>query len=239
MKKNSTKGVVRKISTIIGILLCVVLIPILVINLTIVVKSYVYPDRVPDFFGLKLFIVETDSMKPAILGGDLVVTKSVDPAKLVVGDIISFRADATADAAVVTHRIVEIIDDGDSRSFVTKGDGNDANDGDPFDADLVESIYLFRIGKIGNLAMFIRTPVGMLIFVGIPVFGFIIYDSIFRSVVHIKNSKSEQEALDEIERLKAELKKRDENRDEDAEADEEKEISTDDGDEEETPPETM
>lgn len=64
MKRNNTKGVIHKISTIIGILLCVVLIPILVINLTIVIKSYVYPDRVPDFFGLKLFIVETDSMKP-------------------------------------------------------------------------------------------------------------------------------------------------------------------------------
>lgn len=235
MKKNNTKGVIRKISTIIGILLCVVLIPILVINLTIVVKSYVYPDRVPDFFGIKLFIVETDSMKPTILGGDLVVTKSVDPAKLVVGDIISFKVDS----AVVTHRIEEIVDDGNNLSFVTKGDASNANDGDPFDADMVESIYLFRIGKVGNLAMFIRTPVGMLIFVGIPVFGFIIYDSLFRNIVHKKNSKSEQEALDEIERLKAELKKRDENRDEDADADEEKGIPSDDEDEEEVPPETM
>lgn len=235
MKKNSARAVIRKISTIIGILLCVVLIPILVINLTIVIKSYVYPDRVPDFFGLKLFIVETDSMKPAILGGDLVVTKSVDPAKLVVGDIISFRADTTTDAAVVTHRIEEIVGDGDNLSFVTKGDANNANDGDPFAADLVESIYLFRIGKIGNLAMFIRTPVGMLIFVGIPVFGFIIYDSIFRNIIHVKSTKNEQEALAEIERLKAELKKRDE----EAEADEEQETPPDDDKDEKAPPEPI
>ncbi|NLC39473.1 MAG: signal peptidase I [Clostridiaceae bacterium] len=221
MKRNNTKGVIHKISTIIGILLCVVLIPILVINLTIVIKSYVYPDRVPDFFGLKLFIVETDSMQPTFCGGDLVVTRSVDPAQLVVGDIISYKVDS----AVVTHRIEEIIDDGNKLSFVTRGDANKANDGDPFAADQVESIYIFRIGKIGNLAMFIRTPVGMLIFVGIPVFGFIIYDSIFRNIVRIKNNKNEQEAQAEIERLKAELKKRDE-----AEADE---------DEEKAPPESM
>lgn len=231
MKSNNTKGVIRKISTMIGILLCVVLVPILVINLTIVIKSFVYPDRVPDFFGLKLFIVETDSMKPVILGGDLVVTKRVDPAKLVVGDIISFRADD----AVVTHRIEEIIDDGNHLSFVTKGDANNGNDGDPFGADQVESIYLFRIGKVGNLAMFIRTPVGMLVFVGIPVFGFIIYDSIFRNVVHIKKSKSEQEALAEIDRLKAELKKRDGDEDEG----EDEEIPSDGANEEDLPPEPM
>ena len=76
--------------------------PILLMNITITVKSYLNPDKVPDFFGIKPFVVLTWSMEPLILGGDLVITKTVDPATLKVDDIISYKEGDT----VITHRII-------------------------------------------------------------------------------------------------------------------------------------
>jgi type IV secretory pathway VirB10-like protein len=53
--------------------------------------------------------------------------------------------------------------------------------------------------------MFMQTPVGMLVFVGIPLCGFILYDIIRRRLADQKEKAKETQAQVEIERLRAEL----------------------------------
>ena len=55
-----------------------------------------------------------------------------------------------------------------------------------------------RIPKLGDLAMFLQKPLGMAIFIGIPVCAFILIDILRRK----KQSRQESE---ETARLKAEL----------------------------------
>ena len=198
---QSKKRSSSKWSFIIAIAVCVVLAPILVMNLTIFVKSYTNPDKVPDFFGIKPFVVLSGSMSPEIYSGDLVITKTVDPSGLKVGDIISFKEGNV----VVTHRITELSEKDGSPVFITQGDANDTEDGNAVSYAQVESVYLFKIKGIGNLAMFLQTPAGMLIFVGIPLCGFILYD-IVRSRADDKRARARnRKAKAEIERLRAEL----------------------------------
>lgn len=212
MEEKTQSTVSQKIIIAVCIIVCIILIPILVINLTIVIKAYIHPDDVPDFLGIKLFVVETDSMSPIFYGGDLIVTKTIAPDKLEVKDIISFREGKS----VVTHRIEEITTKGNSLAFVTKGDANNAIDsGEPVVSDNVESVYLFRIAKLGRLAMFMQTPIGMLVFVGIPVIAFILYDILSRVLYNKKEDVKEKAASEEIERLKAELAKLEEEKKED------------------------
>ena len=52
----------QKIVGAVGIVLCVVFIPLLLINVTLIVKSYTNPNDVPDFMGYKPFIVLSGSM---------------------------------------------------------------------------------------------------------------------------------------------------------------------------------
>ena len=199
MKKRN--GSARLILSLFGVLICVLLIPILAMNLTIIVKSYLNPNEIPDFFGIKPFIVVTGSMEGTIDGGDLIITKVVEPEALEVGDIIAY----SIDTSVITHRIIEKTEVDGQPAFVTKGDANNTEDQDPVIYDQVESIYLFRIAGLGNVAMFMQTPVGMLVFIGIPLCCFILYDIIRRRLQAKKDSKKDDEMQTELESLRAQL----------------------------------
>ena len=112
-------------------------------NVTLVVKSYINPDKVPDFFGIKPFIVLTGSMEKEISGGDLVVTRTIDPTTLKVGDIISYKIEDS----VITHRIVELTENDSQPAFITKDDANNVADTDPVDHSQVEGKYLLQMAK--------------------------------------------------------------------------------------------
>ena len=195
----------RVIVSIATVIICILLAPILIMNLTLTVKSYINPEKVPDFFGIKPFVVLTWSMEPAISGGDLAITRNVDPAELQVGDIVSYREGDT----VITHRVIELTEnDNGEPVLITRGDSNKSTDAKPITYDQVESVYLFKINGLGNLAMFMQTPMGILIFVGIPLCAFIVYDILRRKFDERRDKTENDDAQAEIERLKAELAKR-------------------------------
>ena len=217
MERQKNGKFVKKLPTIIGITVCVILAPILIMNLTIVIKSYTYPNKVPDFFGIMPFVVTTGSMNPAIRGGDLVISKKVkDKSKLKPGDVISFKEGK----AVVTHRILELAEKNGEPVFITGGDankdldGNVIQDNNPVTYSQVAGIYKFKVRGLGNLAMFLQTAPGMLVFVGIPLCGFIAYDIIRRRLAMKKQGVTADAAQAEIDRLKAELAAKEEKKEE-------------------------
>lgn len=189
----------KKIRTLIGILLCIMLVLVLIVNITLIVRSYVDPVEVPSFLGYKPFIVLSGSMEPEISPGDLILTKNVDPKEIKVGDIISFRTDETT---VVSHRVIEVLTE-EGLTFQTKGDANIGDDAGIVLPEDIEGTYLFRIGGLGNLALFLQTPVGLLVFVIIPFGLFIIYDIVSRNR-RSKKEKSREAVLEaELESLRA------------------------------------
>lgn len=188
----------KKLKKIISIIVLIIILPILFVNVVILIDSAIHPDEVPGFFGYKPFIVLTGSMKNEINAGDLVLTKEVDSETLKVGDIISFKEDEI----VVTHRIVEIINENGEDVFITKGDNNEANDPGYVKPENVEGLYLKKISGLGNVAMFIQTPIGIIISLSIPLAILICIN-----LVQSKPSADEQDKekmQEEIERLKKE-----------------------------------
>lgn len=196
---NIKKTTLGKALTSIGIAVCVVLLFVFIINVTIIVKSYIYPDKVPDFMGYKPFIVLSGSMEPEIMAGDLIVTKEIDPENIIVGDVISFRVD---EDVVVSHRVTEIQKEG-GLSFLTKGDANTGMDGTQVLPEKIEGIYILRVGGLGRFALFLQTPIGMLLFVVTPLCLFIIYDIVSRSKRNKKKGNREAELEAELAALKA------------------------------------
>ncbi|WP_297497967.1 signal peptidase I [Thermococcus sp.] len=74
-------------------------------------------------FGFQYVVILTDSMKPSINPGDLVITRPVDPSELHVGDVILYEIHIGGNTYRITHRIVEIRTDPSGRYyFITKGD---------------------------------------------------------------------------------------------------------------------
>ena len=86
---------------------------------------------------------------------------------------------------------------------MTKGDANNAADQDKVTEDRLVGIYKGRIPKVGDFAMFLQTPVGMIVFIGVPLLGFIIYDIIRRQKYANKENKKTAELEAELERLRA------------------------------------
>lgn len=205
----SSKRRGKSIKTVSGVLLCILLISILIVNISLIVGSYVNPEKVPSFLGYKPFIVLSGSMEPEILPGDLIITKITDPEEIAVGDIISFREDETT---VVSHRVTEVLSK-EGLAYHTKGDANINADAQTVLSEDLEGRYLFRIGGLGSVALFLQTPMGLLLFVVIPLCLFILYDVISRNYRNKKEKSREAELKVELESLRATVKRETADRD--------------------------
>lgn len=212
MEKAKNKTKLSVTLNIIGVILCIVLIPVLVVNISLIVKSYTNKDAVPSFGGYLPMIVLTDSMKGTFDGGDLVIDKTVDPATLKEGDIISyFDPESQKGDSITTHRIMEITKDDEGKlAFITKGDANNTEDKTPVPADKVVGIYVTHIANAGDVAMFMSTTTGLIVCVVVPLILLIGYDILRRRLYEKKNKVDSNALLAELEALKAEKAQADE-----------------------------
>ena len=195
---------------ILTIIILIILIPILFVSGVILINSYVHPDEVPSFFGWKPFIVLSGSMETQISVGDLVIVKEVDTSILKKGDIIAFKENDI----VITHRIDDIITEDGMVKYITKGDNNNIRDEGTVLPEQVEGIFICNISRLGNLAIFIQTPMGMIVSLSIPVILLIIIvimDSKKTNKIINEKLDKQKEMEEEIQRLKKqneELKKK-------------------------------
>lgn len=183
--KTRTKGgLCHRILTIIGIVICGFILPILIVNLILLAKSIFAPEEVPRFLGLSPMIVVTNSMDPAISAGDMVIVRRTEPELITVGDVISFYNPQNIEKkGVITHRVIGIEEREDgSRLFTTKGDANNTPDPASVPEDRLVGVYKESIPYLGKLALFMKTPGGMLLFVVLPLCLIMIYDAILRSI---------------------------------------------------------
>ena len=189
-----------KVLSIVGLALCILLIPMLIINCTLIIKSFVKKDEVPTMAGLFPMIVLTESMYPDIKSGDMIFCRSVDTDEIARGDVITFYDPAGDGSSVVTHQVIEILiaEDG-TRSFRTKGVNNNTADRDPVPEESVIGRYTgVRIAKAGKVSMFMQSTYGLIVCVFIPFVLLVAFDL-------IRRRKSEKAQNADVEALKAEL----------------------------------
>ena len=203
MSRKNGKTTKDKTLTIVGVVLCVILIPILIVNVTMIIKSFVNPEKVPTVGGYAPLIVLTDSMYPKIQNGDLIAVKSEKAENIRVGDVISFFDPDGNGSSVVTHRVIEIISEGGLK-FRTKGDANNTEDTSAVPAaNLVGKWNGFRIAGAGKVAMFLQTTPGLIVCVAVPAILLIGFDMLRRRKYE-KEQKSDTDALlKELEELRA------------------------------------
>lgn len=205
-KEKSSLG--HKILTGIGIVLCVILIPILVINCTLIIKSYTNKDQVPSISGIFPMIILTDSMYPEFESGDLIICNTAEPEEIKVGDVICFYDPEGNGTATVTHRVQEVItDDEGNLAWITKGDANNTEDLPTVPAKNLIGVYKTRLKGLGNVAMFMQTTQGLIICVICPIILLVAYDVIRRRAYEKSKKKDTDALLAELEALRAEKEK--------------------------------
>ncbi|MGW0454041.1 signal peptidase I [Gordonia sputi] len=106
---------------------------------------------VPRLAGATPYTILTSSMRPHMPPGTLVVAKTVDPATLHTGDVITYQL-RSGQPDVVTHRIVGVGQDGrGERLFTMKGDNNPTTDPAPARAVQIRGKVWYSVPYIGYL----------------------------------------------------------------------------------------
>lgn len=148
---------------------------VLVGNIYLAAARNIFGQSNPTFFGFSSSVVLTGSMSPDIEPNDLVISRK--QAGYDVGDVITFESEGTS----VTHRIISA----DEEGYRTQGDANNTADRSPVKPESVTGRVICVIPKVGAVIGFIRTPLGMLCFLGLAV----LIAELPNIVNYIKNKK--------------------------------------------------
>jgi len=192
-----------KVMTVLGAILCAILIPILVINCTLIVKSFLNKNEVPAVKGTLPLIVLTDSMYPVIHSGDLIICHTRDAEEIVVGDVIAFFDPAGNGTSIVTHRVTEVFTEEGEIFFRTKGDANNMEDDLPVPGEKLVGVYQSRIAGLGNVVMFMQTTPGWILCVLCPILLLVGYDVLRRKRYENARKQDTEALLKELEELRA------------------------------------
>lgn len=212
---NKSKETIKKIAQIsVNVLIWIVVALSLFITI-LVFSAQGSKDGVPSIFGKSLVTIESGSMKPTYKDGDLVfMTKLTDAekAELKPGDIITYFApiDINNDGKVGdinTHRIVRI--DQATGTVYTQGDNKETNPvEDNYTLKYMDIIGKCtekgRVGGIGAVIGFLRSPLGFFLCIVLPLILFFLYE-LYRFIsllisVRAKKAPVSSETREEIER---------------------------------------
>lgn len=126
----------------------------MLLNAINIFKRVILKEQMPLVFGYGNAVIITGSMEPEIMPGDIVtIRKQRDYA---VGEIVTYQGNNN----FITHRIMEKTPDG----YITQGDANNTDDGEISKSRVIGRVVIV-IPKIGNLILFFKSPLGMLILI--------------------------------------------------------------------------
>jgi signal peptidase I len=103
-------------------------------------------------FGFYPTIVGSGSMRPTMDVGDIAIVISTDPNKIQIGDIIQYWQDGE----MTLHRVIDIISQGGTRLFQTKGDDNPTPDPELVLPTQIRGKLILTIPKLGWVSIYIK-----------------------------------------------------------------------------------
>ncbi|MDZ7730507.1 MAG: signal peptidase I [Natrialbaceae archaeon] len=113
------------------------------------------------------FIVLSDSMSPSIERGDIIVTRSIEPATISEGDVVTLKINDGSGVNHMTHRVHAIHEEDGTRYIETKGDANAATDG-MAPVERVTGVVHLHVPLAGYLFLFAQSTIGIGLLVILP-----------------------------------------------------------------------
>jgi signal peptidase len=136
----------------------------LVIYASLVLISFFLRDG-NNLRGYRSFLVQSGSMEPTIMTGDVIIVKPELEYKK--HNVVTFKDSSNH---IITHRIMEI----DNGHVVTKGDANRSIDNGNISLNQILGKVIFIIPKLGFFIVFSKSLIGLIIFIYLPVIYLII-----------------------------------------------------------------
>jgi signal peptidase len=142
----------KKIFKVFRAVFMAIMIAILLINGYLLAAKLIFKNDLPKLFGFAQIIVISGSMEPAVDVGDMLIIREQSSYK--VNDIVTYHSNNN----LITHRVVDVSD----ATIYTKGDANNVTD-EPVSLAAVEGNVVLLIPGVGNLLLFLKSPLGILL----------------------------------------------------------------------------
>ncbi len=117
-------------------------------------------------FGVHLLVFQSGSMSPTIHTGDLALSRTVSAAELRPDDVVSV---IDAGGNRVTHRVVDVVRQGDLRQLTLKGDANESIDQETYTVAEAQRV-VFVLPKAGYVVSWTTSPLGLVLLGGYGAF---------------------------------------------------------------------
>lgn len=120
-----------------------------------------------ELFGYQFKTVLSGSMEPTFKTGSIIAVQTVeDKSNLKAADVITFTE---GPEKIVTHRILEVVQNGEQVMYLTKGDNNASADTNAVLSENVIAVYLgFTIPFLGYFISFAGSAMGTAILLIVP-----------------------------------------------------------------------
>lgn len=121
------------------------------------------------FGGYRSYVVQSGSMEPAIMTGDVIIIQNKD--SYFINDVITFKEQ---EGRLVTHRIVAIDEPATGKTYSTKGDANRTGDDNAISKSQIEGKVRLVIPRLGFFISFIKSQRGYIFLIIVPAIVFIL-----------------------------------------------------------------
>ena len=188
MKQSNNKKI--KIKSILRLILILVCGAVVGFNVYLANANSLVGNKLPMPFGYGAAVVLSDSMKPELSKGDLILVSEKD--SYAKRDVVVYQENGM----LVVHRIIKI----DGESVTTKGDAHNAEDA-PLKVKEIKGEVIFHVPYVGDAVNVIKSPIGTICVIALA----IILIEIPRRNEKKKDDEEKQKVIDEINRLKIEV----------------------------------
>lgn len=173
----------KRLKKIIDFILYILIIPIILFNFILIIKSFINPNKIPDFLGYKNFVIISRSMEPTIKKGDAIFIKETSQSDIKINDIISFKDNGE----ITTHRIIAIVEENGIKKYKTKGDNNNNEDKDLVLYENIEGKYQFKLEGFGNVIEMLKSKITLIVFIIIVCINYL-----YKARIKNKNQKRKE-----------------------------------------------
>lgn len=181
MEENSNKNKCNYKKIILQVFIVLFSLLLLIITL-ITMTSTIKSSNNLAFGRYKFYIMKEEYKTDIAEAGDLIIVKKVKSEEIQIGDNIVYKDNKFyyCDNIVQTKKLNTI-------TKIITAENNDIRY--QFDASEIEGKIIFKIHKIGNIILFLRTPVGIILFI---LFIICLFTLLRAILIHNKNKYSKQ-----------------------------------------------
>lgn len=150
------------------------------------------------FFGYRVFTIVTESMKPELQVGDIILVKEVPSDEIKVGDNITYQGmSEDLEGKIITHQVKNMIEENGKKIFYTQGINSSTMDPAVYE-EQIYGVVEYKFVFISFIYKIITNTVGFIFLIVLPL-GYIFIMEL-KTIVEEKNKAKETEI--EIEKEK-------------------------------------